>query len=64
LQAGAFKTRSNAERLAARLAAAGVVARIESSTLDDGSTVHRVVAGPFTSTEAAKTAADQIAGLR
>ncbi|MGY6517992.1 MAG: SPOR domain-containing protein [Lysobacteraceae bacterium] len=56
LQAGAFRSNSDAEALRARIALSGLVARVESARIDND-TVYRVRLGPYTS-------ASQIAGAR
>lgn len=50
LQAGAFQRSSDADNLKARLALAGLEARIQTATLPDNSVWHRVRLGPYTDT--------------
>lgn len=51
LQAGAFQNAADADNLKARLALLGFEATIETSTLADKGTWHRVRVGPYTSVE-------------
>lgn len=47
LQAGAFRSTSDADNLKARIALLGVEAAIQTATLPDGSVWHRVRLGPY-----------------
>ncbi|MBI3936698.1 MAG: SPOR domain-containing protein [Betaproteobacteria bacterium] len=51
LQAGAFQSAPDADNLKARLALLGIEAAIQTTTLPDKGTWHRVRVGPYTSTE-------------
>jgi cell division protein FtsN len=51
LQAGAFQNAADADNLKARLALLGFEATIETSTMADKGTLHRVRVGPYTSVE-------------
>jgi cell division protein FtsN len=51
LQAGAFQNAPDADALKARLALSGVEATIQTTTLPDRGTWHRVRIGPYTSVE-------------
>jgi len=46
IQAGSFARQSDAEARRAEIALLGIESRVESATLDDGRTVHRVIIGP------------------
>ncbi len=52
LQAGAFQSAPDADNLKARLALLGVEATVQTTTLPDRGTWHRVRIGPYTSVEA------------
>jgi rare lipoprotein A len=61
VQAGAFSTRANAERLRGRLAAAGDV---DISPIDrDGKRLYRVRCGPYDDVESADAALSRLSGL-
>jgi cell division protein FtsN len=49
LQAGSFRTRKQADQLRARLALLGVETEVQTVTVDDKQTWHRVRVGPFES---------------
>lgn len=61
LQAGAFRSSSDAESLRARIALSGLVARVETAAID-GDTVYRVRLGPYTSASQLESAKQQLAG--
>ena len=50
MQAGAFQKPSDADNLKARLALAGLEAKIQTATLSDNSVWHRVRLGPYATT--------------
>lgn len=60
LQAGAFRSSSDAESLRARIALSGLVARVETAQID-GDTVYRVRMGPYTSASQLESAKQQLA---
>jgi len=60
LQAGAFRSSSDAESLRARIALSGLVARVETAQID-GDSVHRVRLGPYTSASQLESAKQQLA---
>lgn len=60
LQAGAFRSSSDAESLRARIALSGLVARVETAQID-GDTVYRVRTGPYTSASQLESAKQQLA---
>jgi cell division protein FtsN len=49
LQAGSFNDQERADRIKAEIAFTGLVARIEPTVTSRGSTVHRVMLGPYAS---------------
>ncbi len=61
LQAGAFGDAADAESVKARIAMLGLGARVESATLADGRTVHRVRMGPYDSAAALADAKRKLA---
>lgn len=61
LQAGAFGDAADAESVKARIALLGLGARVESATLADGRTVHRVRMGPYDSAAALAEAKRKLA---
>ena len=61
LQAGAFRSSSDAESLRARIALSGLVARVESAQID-GDTVYRVRLGPYASASELESAKRQLSG--
>ena len=61
LQAGAFADAGDAEAVKARIALLGLGARVESATLADGRTVHRVRMGPYASAGALADAKRKLA---
>ena len=61
LQAGAFGDAADAESVKARIALLGLGARVESATLGDGRTVHRVRMGPYDSAAALAEAKRKLA---
>jgi len=63
MQVGAFADRSNAERLEARLMAAGLKAQIEATRVK-GQALNRVLVGPLGSVEAADAMADRLHALQ
>jgi cell division protein FtsN len=58
LQAGAFQNAADADNLKARLALIGVEATIQSATLPDKGTWHRVRIGPYANVEALNSVRD------
>ena len=60
LQAGAFQNAPDADNLKARLALIGVEATIQTASLPDKGTWHRVRIGPFTSVEELNRARDAL----
>lgn len=61
LQAGAFRSSSDAESLRARIALSGLVARVETAQID-GDTVYRVRLGPYSSASQLESAKQQLSG--
>lgn len=61
LQAGAFRSNSDAESLRARIALSGLVARVEPARIGDD-TVYRVRMGPYSSASQLESAKQQLAG--
>lgn len=61
LQAGAFRSSSDAEALRARIALSGLVARVETAQID-GDTVYRVRTGPYSSASQLESAKQQLSG--
>jgi len=51
LQAGAFQSAADADNLKARLALMGIEAVVQTATIPDKGTMHRVRAGPYTRVE-------------
>lgn len=60
IQAGAFRGRTEAEALKARIALAGEIARVETATIN-GNTVHRVRLGPYPDASALAAAKQALA---
>jgi cell division protein FtsN len=60
LQAGAFRSISDAEALRARIALSGLIARVEAAQIGDD-TVHRVRLGPYGSASDLESAKQQLA---
>lgn len=61
LQAGAFRSSSDAESLRARIALSGLVARVETAQID-GDTVYRVRLGPYSTASQLESAKQQLSG--
>lgn len=62
LQAGAFSDPRRAEEIKAAIAFSGLVARVEPTQTASGQTVHRVMLGPFASSQALDQAKTSLAG--
>lgn len=56
VQVGSFKRAADAERVKAELALRGIVASVQTATLPDGQTTHRVRLGPYANKQAAEQA--------
>lgn len=61
LQAGSFRSRTDADRLRAKLILQGLDARLNSVTGKDGKIWHRIIVGPFTSRSKLNHAQDILA---
>lgn len=61
LQAGSFRNESDADRLRAELALAGMESAIQTVTIDENQTWHRVRLGPFTNLDKLNAARKRLA---
>jgi cell division protein FtsN len=61
LQAGSFRTSADADRLRAQLALLGVESRVQTVTIDDTDTWHRVRIGPMRDLEMLNTVRQRLA---
>lgn len=61
LQAGSFRSEADADRLRAKLALAGLESDIQTVTIDENQTWHRVRIGPFTNLERLNAARRRLA---
>jgi cell division protein FtsN len=62
LQAGSFRNAADADRLRARIALLGVESRIQTVTIDDEDTWHRVRVGPIRDIEQLNIIRERLAG--
>ena len=63
LQVASYKTGEHADRLRAKLALAGLEARVQKFRLEDGRIVYRVVLGPFGDKRELKNVRQKVAKL-
>lgn len=64
LQAGSFRNEADADKLRAQLALAGIESDIQTVTIDENQTWHRVRIGPFTNLENLNSARSRLAENR